>query len=258
LPDVRHARFALWHAVSLAPGPLRVKAYLNPQIRGTDHAARLTAIALRRLGMGASWARVSTKIPRRYLTGDALRYFALDLESSATARVKLYVYLRDATANVLEGVAALGPKYVNGEVAEFCRAMTGRDGPYDLSPICVYLAFTEKSVEPSTITVQIPIRFYVPNDHSARDRIRSYLRLRGIDHGVYDRALESVARRPLSMKSGLHTYVSLRTGRRPPRVTLYFGAELYPQRRASGPRIAVRAPRLSSVRIERKTRIRRS
>jgi len=235
LPNVRHARFSLWHAITLAPGRLRAKAYLNPQIQGAAQATQVTAAALRRLGIGASWSRIAAKIPSHYLSSDAVRYFALDLEKSATARVKVYVYLRDATAEALESIAAFGPKYVMGQVTEFCRAMIGPNRLYNVWPICVYIAFTEKNAKPSGITVQIPIRFYVPNDTIAHNRIRSYLKLRGIDSNTYDRALQAVARRPLSTKSGLHSYVSLRTGRGTPRVTVYFGVELY--QRASLPSV---------------------
>jgi DMATS type aromatic prenyltransferase len=227
LPEARNARFALWHAVALTTGPLRVKAYLNPQIRGVGQAARVVKQALDKLDMSAAWSTIASAAPARALRGEEIKYVALDLEESEAARVKVYLYIRDITAEELERLAALRPQYVRGEVTEFCRAITGTTGPYDSHPPCIYLAFTGNDPVPSAVTVQIPICYYVRNDRIARDRIRAYLRLRGVDSGVYDRALEAVATRPLNAKSGLHTYVSLRTGASPPRVTTYFAAELY-------------------------------
>jgi len=237
LPDVRQARFALWHAVALAPGRLRVKVYLNPQIAGTGDSIRLVREALDRLEMRTCWSTVASAIPRRSLRGHGLRYFAIDLEASTGARVKVYLYPRDVTARVLEGVAALRRGYVQGEVTEFCQAMTGSSGPYHAHPVCVYIAFSGKDPRPAAVTVQVPIRYYVSNDRVAQGRIRSYLQHHGLDAAAYHRALQAVARRPLSAKSGLHTYVSLRTGLAAPRVTVYFGAELYDgQGPASGTR----------------------
>ena len=68
---------------------------------------------------------------------------------------------------------------------------------------------------------------YAADDRVARERIYGYLRSRGLDADLYDRALGAAAHRPLEAGTGLHSYVSLRTGVRPPRVTVYFAAELY-------------------------------
>jgi DMATS type aromatic prenyltransferase len=242
LPEISHARFALWHAVALAPGALRAKAYLNPQIRGADRSAEVVQSAFERLGMPHAWRSFTSALSARPLRGEEIRYFALDLDRSDAARVKIYLYRPGVTTRDLERLAALRPGYTKGEVTEFCRAITGTTGPYRTRPPCVYVAFTGRDPVPSAVTVQIPIAHYVANDRVARDRIRAYLRLRGIDGDAYDRSLRAVAWRPLEARSGLHTYVSLRTGLDSPRVTTYFAAELYRARaRASGTlRIQVR------------------
>jgi DMATS type aromatic prenyltransferase len=227
LPKVRDARFALWHAVALAEGPLRAKAYLNPQIHGAGQACSLMKSAFERLDMDSAWATVASALPARPLRGEEIRYFAVDLERSTKARVKIYLYLENATASDLEGLAALRPGYVRGEVTEFCRAMLRSTGPYALRPPCVYLAFTGSEAIPSDVTVQIPIGHHTSDDRVARDRVRAYLLSRGLDTRAYERALNVVAIRPLQSGNGLHTYVSLRAGRTPARVTLYFAAGVY-------------------------------
>jgi DMATS type aromatic prenyltransferase len=226
LPEhVWHGRFALWHAVTLAPGPLRAKAYLNPQIRGVATAAPLVKEAFERLGMTGAWKSITSALPQ--LTGKELRYFALDMDGTSAARAKLHVCPPAATARDLERIAALRPAYVQGEVTDFCREMTDSTGPFDSYPVCIYTAFVGSEVVPFDVTIQIPIRHYVANDDVARSRVLRYLERREIDPEPYERALAAAARRPLAQGRGLHSYVSLRTAVTPVRVTTYFAAEAY-------------------------------
>jgi DMATS type aromatic prenyltransferase len=227
VPEKTHARFALWHAVALTPGPLRAKAYLNPQIHGVNMTCHVVRSAFERLGLARAWPTLASARSNGPLRDEDIRYFALDLERSRNARVKVYLYLPDATADDLERLAGFRPGYVAGEVSEFCRELTGSTGPYAFRPPCVYLAFTENNPTPSDVTVQIPIAYHAPDDRIARNRVLAYLRMRGLDTTTYERALAAAAQRPFHTGSGLHTYVSLRTGMSPPRVTTYFGAELY-------------------------------
>ncbi len=226
LPDVLHARFALWHAVTLAPGRLRPKAYFNPQILGPGHANKLVESALTRLGMPDAWPTIVSALPNAP-RGQDIRYFALDMDQPGLPRAKVYRYLEGATTDHLEQLAALRPDYVRGEVTEFCRAMTGASVAFTSRPPCVYMAFSRASRHPSDVTLQIPIGHYASNDGVARERIYAYLRTRGLDADLYDRALRAAAHRPLEAGTGLHSDVSLRTGVTPARVTVYFAAELY-------------------------------
>jgi len=227
LPDVLHARFALWHGITLRPGRVRAKVYLNPQIHGAARAEALVETALERLGLANAWSTVVSALPRRQLRGEEIKYFALDLEPRDTARAKVYLYLDNVTAQDLERLAAIRPKYEPGEVTEFLQTITGSKGPYFTHPPCVYAGFTGSSSTPSDVTVQIPIGHYVSDDRIARDRICGYLRSRGVATGTYERAVGALAQRPLESGTGLHTYVSLRTGINPARVTTYFAAALY-------------------------------
>ncbi|WP_394841782.1 hypothetical protein LZC95_32485 [Pendulispora brunnea] len=227
LPEVPHAPFALWHAASISSGPMFVKAYLNPQIRGPEHAEVVVQTALERLGLRGAWSNVRSSFWDHELSGDEIRYFSLDLVEPARARTKVYVYPAGATAWDLERLASLRKSYVPGEVTEFCRAMTGSTGPYVDRAVCVYFAFTGTDPNPSDVTIQVPMAAYVQDDEVARDRILRYFRARGLPTTAYERALSAVSQRPLGSGRGLHTYVSLRTGRQPLHLTVYFAAELY-------------------------------
>ena len=227
LPEVTHARFGLWHAATLTTGKVRAKAYLNPQIRGQDQAVALVKSGFERLKMPAAWTTVERALRQGERQGEEIRYFAIDLQECAMARAKVYLYPKDASAENLEKIAALRPEYVSGEVTDFCDAIAGDCGPYGSWPPCVYLAFTGDNSTPSDVTVQIPIAHYVRDDRVARDRILSYLRQRGLDWRAYERAVGAATTRQLAEGRGLHTYVSLRTGSKAPRVTVYFAAELY-------------------------------
>jgi DMATS type aromatic prenyltransferase len=232
-PEATPARdplFVLWHTASLKPGPMRVKAYLNPKIQGAERAPTLVQAALEDLGVAAAWGTVQQAI--QCVGSDNISLFSLDLESSTTARIKVYLQPSGATAQELEQVAKLGARYVAGEVVEFCRAMAGSTGPYRrggdvLRVPMVYLAFTRNQATPSDITVQIPIRFFVSDDRMARDRVCAYFRSRNLDPAAYERALAAAATRPLHESRGLNAWVSLRTGTSPPLITVYFAAELY-------------------------------
>jgi len=229
LPDVlpaADARFALWHAVTIAPGPVQAKAYLNPQIRGVDAAADVVQKALDRLDLGDAWSLLEEACGRRP-SGRELKYFALDLAPTRTARVKVYLYPEHADAEFFEQLASTCRGYVPGEVTGFVRTMTGTIGPFVERPLCAYVAFTGGDAIPSDVTLQIPMSFYAPNDAVARDRVRSYLSLRGQPTTAYERVLAAATDRELAEGAGLHTYVSLRTGSSPPRITTYLAAELF-------------------------------
>jgi DMATS type aromatic prenyltransferase len=223
LPPVPDARFALWHAARLSGKP-EVKAYFNPQIAGKERSFELVEWAMRALGFESAWPSLVEAAQRRTVD-DEIRYFALDLAGGEAARVKVYLYQRGVTAEHLERMAALRPGYMSGDLTEFCRAMTGTTGPYDAFPLCTYLSFVEGDPIPTEVAVQIPVRFYVDNDATARTRIMDYMRARGVSADLYDKALTALAPRELGKAAGLNTYVSLRAGTS--RLTVYIATELF-------------------------------
>jgi len=227
---LRDERVTLWHTASLEPGPIRVKLYFNPNVRGADQAVSLVRRVFERLGVPRAWPTVEEAFRRLRTTEMFL--FSLDLARTDSARIKVYLHPEGATADDLESAARLAPRAIAGEIREFCRAMTGSDGPYlRRTPASrlpsFYMAFTRDDPAPSDVTMQVPIRFYVPDDRVARDRISGYLRARALDPSPYERAVDALAARPLEGGRGLNAWVSLRAGSSPPLVTVYFAAELY-------------------------------
>ncbi|MBX3259295.1 MAG: hypothetical protein KF782_06360 [Labilithrix sp.] len=223
LPDVASARFALWHAARLS-GPPEVKAYFNPQIAGKERSFELVESAMRTLGFGSAWPSLLEAVQRQ-TSDDEIRYFALDLAAGGAARVKVYFYQRGVTVEHLERMAAIRPGYEEGEVTAFCRAMLGAREASETFPLCTYLSFVEGEPTPKEVAIQIPIRFYAPNDAVARERVVSYMQSRGHSPAVFEAALQSLAPRELDAASGLLTYVSLRTGT--DRLTFYVATELF-------------------------------
>ncbi|MBX3199505.1 MAG: hypothetical protein KF894_15330 [Labilithrix sp.] len=223
LPDVASARFALWHAARLSGSP-EVKAYFNPQIAGKERSFELVEDAMRTLGFGSAWPSLLEAVQRRTVD-DEIRYFALDLAAGGAARAKVYFYQRGVTVEHLERMAAIRPGYLRGEVTEFCRAMMGAREASATFPLCTYLSFVEGNPTPKEVAIQIPIRFYAPNDAVARERILAYMRSRGHSTAVFEAALRSLAPRELDAAAGLITYVSLRTGT--DRLTFYIATELF-------------------------------
>lgn len=223
LPPVPTARFALWHATRLSGKP-EVKAYFNPQIAGKERSFELVETAMRALGMESAWPAALEAAQRR-TEDDEIRYFAVDLAAGEAARAKVYFYQRGVTTEHLERMAAIQPGYAHGQMTEFCRAMTGSTGPYTEFPLCTYLSFVAGSAAPAEVAVQIPIRFYVPDDNVARARISGWMRERGLAHETYERALSALAPRELAAGAGLNTYASLRMGTN--RLTVYLATELF-------------------------------
>jgi DMATS type aromatic prenyltransferase len=219
--DVRAPLFYLWHTATMRE-PLKVKCYFNPSVRGADHARSLVQAAMERLGMPEAWRGFAAA--QAALDTRAVFLFCLDLDDGPAARVKLYAQPEGATAADLARVAGAP------EVADFCRAITGSDGPYHYSQTVtrlpsLYFSYTRNQEQPSDVTVQVPIRHYVRDDRAARDRICAYFKSRGLDAAPYERALDAVAGRPLEKGRGLNAWVSLRAGT--DLVTVYFAAELY-------------------------------
>jgi Tryptophan dimethylallyltransferase len=220
IPDVKDPLFYLWHTVTLPTE--RVKCYFNPNIRGTGRANELMQEAMERLDMMEAWRGFT--VAQAALSTQAVFLFCMDLEDTPSARVKLYAQPEGATAADLARVAG------SGEIARFCRAITGSDGPYHYSDSVtrlpsLYFSYTKNSAMPTDITLQVPIRHYVRDDAEARDRICAYFKSRGLDTAPYERALDAVTGRPLDKGRGLNAWASLRTGT--DLVTVYFAAELY-------------------------------
>ncbi len=219
-PLDRSCRFGAWHAVCFRKGAKPdFKIYLNPQAQGKKHAFVIVAATLSRLGFDDAYSMVADR------PGDEIKYFSLDLAERTGARVKVYTVHHDATAQDIEAALSGARDYQPGQVANFCRAMGGSDGPYDQRPVQTCLSFTDGNPTPTTGTVYFPVRSYADSDLDARDRILTYLDEESAS--IYTRALGSFANRPLEDGVGMQTYASLRQYAGPRRVTVYLSPEVF-------------------------------
>jgi DMATS type aromatic prenyltransferase len=221
-PQSSGLTFGLWHAASFRSFVPGFRIYFNPQAKGKAQAMANVLQALEMLGMSgaAAWLK------DRFSQGEHNPlYFSVDLSDSAKARCKVYLAHPGASADQIERLIVGYGGHKSGEIRAFCRSMTGSEGPWISRPPLTCLAFREGSDVPYTITFHIPIRCYAPNDQVALDRISSQLTP---DEAVaYERAIRSLARRPLDRCAGIQTYASVRRedGRR--RMTIYLSPEAY-------------------------------
>lgn len=216
--------FSRWHAIEYSgTASPRVKVYLNPQIRGLDRAREHIDQALRRLGREDACEELAHRIRRG--AADELKYFALDLGHSATARVKVYTRHHNLQGNELETFFADSRDYSLGRASVFCREMLG-DGPHAGKPAFSCLAWVDQHGDPKP-TVYAPIVGYVANDGEAWARIAAYMDNAGLDSEAIERSLTAFVGQPLSACKGVISYVSARWDNGEPRMTIYLSPLAY-------------------------------
>jgi hypothetical protein len=77
------------------------------------------------------------------------------------------------------------------------------------------------------VTLHLPIAHYVEDDEQTFHRVRQFLKREGLDHLAYERAMASVARRPLVQGVGIQSYASFRREAGGLRFTAYLSPELF-------------------------------
>ncbi|MBV9843652.1 MAG: tryptophan dimethylallyltransferase [Kutzneria sp.] len=221
-------RFGLWFSAIFRPGsPPRFKAYFDPEAAGPDMAPALVSEALSRLGLHQAYALVADHALRR-AGQDRLSFFSLDLHRDAASRVKVYVSHDDAGVRSALLAAAAVPSANPDLVRAFCALLGEGISVFGGRPLISSYTFTEaNAAAPATYSLYLPIRAFVPDDQTARDRVRALLDRHGIDRSVFDRALAEVSDRELRDGVGLIPHVALRTGTVRPGITVYLSAEAY-------------------------------
>ncbi len=221
------AHLGLWHAASLwRDGPPAFKAYFDSQAQGCWKAPAIMKEALDRLGFTRVWPAVM-RMGQRGLELDELRFLAVDLANSADARVKVYWrHHWSSAAELAELVGTHGP--TKSELIEFCRAITGSEGPYEHRPLFTCTTFVDpRAPEPYATTLYIPIVAYATNDTISVDRISHYLGAAGLDPDGYRATVGHYAQRSLDASCSLHSYVSLQRRKGRAHVTVYFSPEAH-------------------------------
>lgn len=228
LPERPQGKFALWFSLIFRrQGPPRLKVYFNPDVRGPERNRELVAEGLRRLGMDNAYELAATHGLRRG-ERDRFSFFALDLDDSPLSRVKLYISHDAATAEDVTHCA----RAVNGvdpaQIEDFCALLGGGTRRFTGRPLISSYSFVEADFDrPGNYSLYLPIRDYVPDDETARSRVRSFLAGHGVDQTNLDRALGAVSDRSLAERAGLIAHVSLRVGSFGSGTTIYLSSEAY-------------------------------
>ncbi len=228
LPADPQGDFAFWYALIVQPDVApAIKVYLNPEVRGPEHATGLVREALDRLGLGAAYATVAEHALRREGL-DRFSFFALDLMDEQRARVKTYVSHDNAeTADVVHAASA-APDVDLDLLADVVKLACGSTGPFTRRPLMSsYNFLAGDSDRPSGYSLYIPVRDYVQDDLEACERVLTIMTRCGLDTTPFVLALASIVRRPLGEGVGLIAHVSLRLGKPRPGVTVYLSSEAY-------------------------------
>jgi DMATS type aromatic prenyltransferase len=222
---------AMMHAVILRPGRAPdFKIYLNPMAHGIDRAPEVLKEALARFGFARAWRSVE-QFARRGFDYDRIVYLSLDLLATSHARVKVYVRQYEATAAEIDEVMTVAPRHVTGQVESFCTDVSGHAGVFDKQALGTCLTYrAEDDERPTDATFYVPLWTYASNDEVTRLRIREALARRGLPTATYEAGLRAVARRPLEIANGIHTYCSMKLVDGRPRITVYWSPELYSSR----------------------------
>lgn len=229
--------FACWHGLEFpARGQPRAKIYLNPAAQGIDRSGEVCAEACERLGFGPAWGLTSSCLDRA-----SLSHLSLDLTASSSARLKIYLRVRDA--NTAEALYALGARSQADDATMMIETLTG-DGQLRW-PAYVVFHFTDPTQDRPVRTV---LNLHVPSacgdDTVASERIRALLRQYDLDPGSYARAIDALAQvqyvgaspfrplghGPLAGQRGLHSYVSFQRADDGPRLTVYLGLRAFAAR----------------------------
>jgi DMATS type aromatic prenyltransferase len=228
LPEDPQGDFAFWYALIVQPDVApAIKVYLNPEVRGREHATVLVSEALDRLGLGAAYSTVVEHALRRDGL-DRFSFFALDLMDEQRARVKTYVSHDDAeTADVVHAASA-APDVDLGLLTDVVKLACGGAGPFTRRPLMSSYNFLAGDTDrPSGYSLYIPVRDYVQDDLEACERVLTIMTRCGLDTTPFVLALASIVRRPLGEGVGLIAHVSLRLGKPRPGVTVYLSSEAY-------------------------------
>jgi DMATS type aromatic prenyltransferase len=228
-PSQPQGAFTSWTGVSCTRGrPPQLKVYLNPQVRGSQMAASVTADALQRLGLGTPWARVQDALVSAGTRFDEISIVSLDLSDARDARVKVYVRHHGARIADLESFASTASEHSLSDVWTFYTTLGHGEGPFLRKPVITEMAFMGTSSEgPSSVTLEFPIGSYVASDEVARLRIADCMIKLGLSPGPYEAAALAFATRPLGQRAGMHAHVTLRRQANRPRIGVYFASEAY-------------------------------
>ncbi|MFB9565353.1 tryptophan dimethylallyltransferase family protein [Saccharopolyspora hordei] len=209
------------------------KLYFNTDLHGEDAAERVVTEAFERLGLTTASDVVRNNALRRPGL-DLPTFFAIDLDRSEHARVKLYVRQLDARVTDAESVACAVPGIDQDAIREFCSVLAPGTEVFSGRPLMSSYSFVGDADKPSNYSLYLPIRDYVPHDGVARERVARHLQHLGFDPAALDGCLRALTDRPLESQPGLIAHVSLRLSPNQTGTSLYLSSEAYGGTRVPG------------------------
>lgn len=227
VPETMTGGFAVWSSLVFRhDGAIQYKSYLNPQARGAAYAYALVEEGLSRLGFDAAWHAVARRVARRGPYLDELKYLALDLDRSRTARVKVYARHHSATIDEIEQACSASAEYVPGEVGAFVAAMTQGEQVLQSRAVFTCSAFTSRDPErPAASTFYLPVCAYADNDLEVRRRVSSFMAHDPASQAIYREVLDGYTTRGLESGVGLQSWAAVRRLCGQSRLTVYLSTE---------------------------------
>jgi DMATS type aromatic prenyltransferase len=227
-PTNSEASFSIWHSACFyADKDPSFKIYLNPQAQSESRAAATCEESLVRLGFDRAWSGLAEIAAKRGPEKDEFVYISLDLDSSSSARIKVYLRHYDATVDDLEKTLSLAQNYVAGDVAEFCQATIEGELVFSAKPVISCFSWVKgDDLTPSKGILHLPISNYAPNDLFVKERLTRYFKQHSLPVSIYHSVLQALAARLLDAGVGMHSYTSLRRDKQQQRVTIYLNPEV--------------------------------
>jgi DMATS type aromatic prenyltransferase len=231
--DPQPYRPTVWHSLAWQPGrPLRYKVYLNPQAHGADRSYEVVDAAMDRLHLAPAWQPVRRRARELAQRGHELEFFALDLDSTPTARVKIYFRHQAGIAmGEIDHVASFAKRHDPRRAERARRVIYDRDdnGEVITNEPMTCLAFRQDTEGPDEANLYLRLPENVQSDAEASARITELMRLEEIDPQPYADVLAQLAPAPSETIVGLQELVSYRTTKpdQPADVGLYFRFSTY-------------------------------
>ncbi|WP_052440693.1 tryptophan dimethylallyltransferase family protein [Streptacidiphilus anmyonensis] len=222
----------VWHSLAWRPGrPPAFKLYFGLYDLAPQKRYAAVNEAMERLGMGTAWADTCVEVARATMADGVereLEFFALDLDSSAKARAKVYFRNHTGSVAVLEQMASLARAHEPDRARSAFRTLLGTapDAAGDTPLTC--LAFRSGANRADESTTYFRVSSLTASDAEAAVRIGALMAHEDLDPRRHHALLQAVAPQPLNRIRGLQELVSYRSRGSEGDVSVYFRFPLYP------------------------------
>ena len=222
----------VWHSLAWQPGhPPAFKIYFGLYAVSLQERYALVSEATERLAMGAAWADTCAGVARGTQADGAEReveFFALDLDTSARARAKVYYRNHTSSVAVLEQMASLARAHEPDRARSAFRTLLGPGPEAAGKAPLTCLAFRPDATCADESTTYFRVSSFTASDEEAAARIGALMVHEGLDSQRHHALLHAVAPRPLNQSRGLQELVSYRSLGHDGDVSVYFRFPLYP------------------------------